>query len=87
MISYVVVLENDAYALSAPDGSFTIEGVPPGEHVVNAWIPGAQRTSQPVLIEAGGVVDVAFELRQTERVAPHKRKDGSDYPKERYGEQ
>jgi plastocyanin len=85
MLSYVVVLENAAFATTAPDGSFAIEGVPPGEHVVNAWVPGAQRASQPVRIEAGGAAEVRLELRQTEKIGPHKRKDGSDYPRKSSG--
>jgi hypothetical protein len=43
--------------------------------------------SEPVEVPAGGSVAVALTLRQTERIGPHKRKDGSDYPKTRYGEE
>jgi len=83
MLSYVVVLENGAWATTAPDGSFAIEGVPAGELTVNAWVPGAQRTSQPVRVEPGAAVEVELELRQTEKIGPHKRKDGTDYPKKK----
>ncbi|MFI5217448.1 MAG: hypothetical protein ACHQ3O_12985, partial [Candidatus Limnocylindria bacterium] len=41
MISYVVVLENPAYAVTGADGKFEITGAPPGPVTVNAWIPGA----------------------------------------------
>jgi len=85
MLSYVVVLENGAFATTARDGSFAIEGVPPGERVVNAWLPGAQRASQTVSVEAGGAAEVRLELRQTEKIGPHKRKDGSPYPRKSSG--
>jgi len=87
MISYVVVLENGAFAVTDRAGAFAIEAVPPGDYTANAWIPGAQRVSQPVHVEAGGSAAIEFELRQTERIGPHKRKDGSDYPKPRYGDE
>ena len=87
MISYVVVLENGAFAVTDRAGAFAIEAIPPGDYTANAWIPGAQRVSQPVHVDAGGGAALAFELRQTERVGPHKRKDGSDYPKPRYGDE
>jgi plastocyanin len=85
MLSYVVVLENGAFATTGPDGSFAIEGLPAGELVVNAWLPGAQRASQPVRVEPGGAAEVRLELRQTEKIGPHKRKDGTPYPRKSSG--
>jgi plastocyanin len=81
MISYVVVLENPAFSLTAADGSFEITGAPPGPVTVNAWIPGATRVSQPLTLADGVESAVALELVASEKVAPHKRKDGTPYPK------
>lgn len=80
MIAYVAVLENDAFAKSGPDGRFRIERVPPGERVVQAFLPGAERVSQTLAVEAGRVHELAFTL-VAGRIPPHKRKDGSDYPR------
>jgi plastocyanin len=85
MLSYVVVLENGAFATTAADGSFAIAGVPPGERVVNAWAPGAQRASQTVVVAPGGVAELRLELRQTEKIGPHRRKDGTPYPRKSSG--
>jgi plastocyanin len=79
MIAYVVVLENEAYALTQDDGRFAIEGVPPGRYTANAWTPGAQRVSQEVDVRAGAATELVLELVAA-RVPPHKRKDGSEYP-------
>lgn len=81
MISYVVVLENPAYAVTGPDGSFELKGAPAGPVTVNAWIPGATRVSQQLTLAEGGASEVELELVASERAAPHTRKDGSAYPR------
>jgi plastocyanin len=81
MISYVVVLENPAFAVTGADGRFEIRGAPPGPVTVNAWAPGAPRVSQDVTLAEGAESEVELELVATERIAPHTRKDGSPYPR------
>jgi plastocyanin len=83
MIAYVVVLENDAFALSDADGRFRIDGAPAGRHVLHAWTPGAERVSREVEVRPGASVEVALEL-VAGRIPPHTRKDGSDYPRPGY---
>jgi len=80
MIAYVAVLENDAFATSGPDGRFRIERVPAGERVVQAFLPGAERVSQTLAVEAGRVRELTFTL-VAGRISSHKRKDGSEYPR------
>ena len=81
MLSYVVVLENDAYSVTEPDGHFAIDGIPLGADLtLNAWAPGAKRVSQPLRIDAQPAADVQLRIEQTEGIEPHKRKDGSEYP-------
>lgn len=81
MLSYVVVLENGAFVVTAADGRFALGGLPAGRDLVlHAWTPGAQRVSQPLRVEAGEAIAIDLRVEQTERIAPHKRKDGSEYP-------
>ena len=81
MLSYVVVLENDAYAVTEADGRFAIDGIPSGADLtLNAWAPGAKRVSQPLRVDTQPGAEVQLRVEQTEGIAPHKRKDGSDYP-------
>ncbi len=81
MLSYVVVLENDAYAVTEADGRFAIDGIPLGTDLsLNAWAPGAKRVSQPLRVDSQPGAEVRLRIEQTEGIAPHKRKDGSDYP-------
>jgi plastocyanin len=79
MIAYVIVLENAAYALASPDGSFRIHDVPEGRHTVYAWTPGAEPARRELEVTAGGTVSADFELVGG-AIPSHKRKDGSDYP-------
>jgi len=83
MIAYVVVLENDAFALTDADGRFAIENAPPGRHTLHAWAPGAERVSAEVDVRPGAAADVALEL-VVGRIPPHRRKDGSGYPRPGY---
>lgn len=82
MISFVLVLENSAFATTGEDGKFTISNVPAGRYYINAWKPKAQRVSKEVEIVSGKEIVVDFELKETQKIPPHKRKDGSEYPEE-----
>jgi plastocyanin len=80
MISYLVVLENDAFALTGADGRFAIENAPAGRVTLNAWAPGAERVSRELELRAGGALELELSL-VAGAIPPHKRKDGSDYPR------
>ena len=79
MIAYVVVLENAAYALAAPDGRFAIRGVPRGRHSVHAWTPGAEPVRRELELTDGALATADFELVGG-ALPTHTRKDGSEYP-------
>lgn len=85
MISYVVVLENRAFAVTGEDGGFELRGVRPGRLALNAWMPGAQRVTRDIELAPGGELAVDLELSQTQTTPPHKRKDGTPYPEPDYG--
>ncbi|HEX3037243.1 MAG TPA: carboxypeptidase regulatory-like domain-containing protein [Thermodesulfobacteriota bacterium] len=82
MISFVLVLENSAFAETGEDGKYTISNVPPGRYNINAWKPKTQRLSKEIEVLPGKETVVNFELEETEKIPPHKRKDGSEYPEE-----
>ena len=80
MISYVVVLENRAFAVTGEDGRFELRGVRPGKLALNAWMPGAQRVTQSLELAPGGEFAAELVLEQTQTIPPHLRKDGTPYP-------
>jgi plastocyanin len=84
MISYVVVLENRAFALTGEDGAFELRGVRAGHRALNAWMPGAQRVTREVDVTAGGEAELELTVEQTQAIPPHLRKDGTPYPPKTY---
>jgi len=82
MITYVVVLENNAYAITDKDGTFQIGNVPPGTYNVNAWLPQAKRISQEIVVQPGQKTEIHLQIEEILKMKPHKRKDGSEYPEE-----
>ena len=57
-----IVVSNDLGAVSGVDGSFTIEGVPPGTHELSIWHERLGGQPQRVTVTAGETTDVAFAL-------------------------
>ena len=84
MLTYIIVLENNAYATTDKDGAFQISNVPSGKFIVNAWLPQAKHVSQEVLIKPGQNTEIYLEIKEILKTKPHTRKDGSDYPAEEY---
>ncbi len=81
MLTYVVVLENTSYAVTDKNGTFRIRDVLPGTYTLNAWIPRAKRVSQEINILPGQEIEAHLELMELIKIKPHKRKDGTKYPK------
>lgn len=69
MSAWMGVVDNPFYAVSGPDGSFTIENVPPGEYTLEAWHETLGTKSQSVTVSEGGDVAVSFDFSPEETAA------------------
>lgn len=61
--SYVAVFDHPYFAVTRPDGTFSIDGVPPGKYTLVAWHERTKRAEQPVEVRAGSAMkaDVVLE--------------------------
>lgn len=81
MNAVVMVRDNPFFTKAGTDGSFRLEGVPAGKHVLKAWHERGGESSTEVIVPAGeGQVSAELQLDASKfKKAPHKRKDGTDY--------
>ena len=59
--AWVAVFDHPYHAISAADGAFSLDQVPPGDYTLMAWHASLGRMEQKVSVPAGGMVSV--ELR------------------------
>jgi plastocyanin len=82
MVGFVMVVDSDFFAVTDPDGSFRLGGVPAGRHRILAWHEGGAAFGQDIDVP-GGEPDAPLTLRidvSGFRPQPHKNKFGKDYP-------
>ncbi len=63
MRAVIHVVENPFHAIVSEDGSFSINGVPPGEYELVAWHADLDEQAVPVTITDGGTATVEVTLR------------------------
>jgi len=62
MSAWIGVVSHPFYAVSAEDGSFSIENVPAGEYTLEAWHETLGTKTQTVTVAEGGDVAVSFDF-------------------------
>lgn len=84
MSAIVVVRDSPYFTKAAADGSFTLEGVPPGKHRLVAWHERAGEVSTEVSVaDAPAQASLRLDGSGFKKVE-HTRKDGSKYSDEKY---
>ena len=62
MSAFIVVLENPYFAVTGPDGKFTINNVPAGTYTVNYWHEKLGQQTKQVTVAAGAATaNLAFK--------------------------
>lgn len=64
MSAFVVVIDNPYFAVTAKDGSFTIDNVPPGTYKLKTWHEKLRSEEQEVKVEGGKTIEVDFTLKK-----------------------
>lgn len=62
MEAYIFAADNPFCTLVSQDGTFTLEGLPPGEHEIVAWHPHLGEKRQTVTITEGETEQLHFEF-------------------------
>lgn len=62
MCAYILVLETPYFTLTDREGSYRLEGVPPGRYVLKAWHPLLRPDSREVVVS--GEAGVTFDLKR-----------------------
>jgi plastocyanin len=63
MAGYVGVLPHPFFAVTKADGSYTIEGLPPGEYEIIAWQEKLGQQTSKVKVDAGGAATADFAFK------------------------
>jgi plastocyanin len=79
MVAKVKVLDNAFYTITDKTGTFSLEGVPPGEYPIVAWLPSGDEAKGTVVVKPGAAADVKLELTEVAKTTTHTRKDGTPY--------
>jgi plastocyanin len=62
MHAYWAALDHPYYAVTAPDGSFSIADLPPGDYEVDVWHETLGKSTQKVTVDSGGTATVDWSL-------------------------
>jgi plastocyanin len=81
MISTILALPNNKYAVTGPAGTYQIDGIKPGEYSVYAWVEGAKPERKSVTIQDGKPAELNFSLSLRRIPIRHLNKEGKLYEK------
>lgn len=83
MSAVILVRDNPLFTKAAADGSFTIENVPPGKHVVKAWHERGGEAAVELTVTEAAPAPARLSLDGSSfKAVPHKNKYGKDYSSE-----
>lgn len=78
--AWMAVLDHPYYAQTAANGTFSIDGVPPGRYRIRAWHPGLGYADDSVTVTAGQQAYVSFRIRRAVPAVPTQLPAESVHP-------
>lgn len=63
MSGYIGVVDNPFFAVTGPDGAYTIQGLPPGDYTVEAWQEKYGTQTTKVKVDANGTATADFKFK------------------------
>jgi len=65
MTAYVAVLDHPYHSVSSDGGAFSLETLPPGNYVIEAWHESFGTVTQTVTVTTGETTEITFEFDET----------------------
>ncbi len=62
MSAFIIVLQNPYFAITDPDGEFSIRSIPPGTYKIKTWHEKLREKEQDVTVVEGEIVTIDFKL-------------------------
>ncbi len=81
MISNLLVLKNNKYALTKTDGNYRITGIPAGNYKLRVWVEGTKLTSKKITTAPNSQETHNFEIQVLRLPSSHLNKYGKPYKK------
>lgn len=81
MVATILVLPNQAFAVTGSDGKFFLRDVPLGRYSLFAWSRHSEPVRTEVEIKPGENIGLALELTETKLETKHRGKYGQPYRK------
>jgi Polysaccharide lyase family 4, domain II len=78
--AWIAVLDHPYYAQTAANGTFSIDGIPPGRYRVRAWHPSLGYADDSVTVGGGLQANVAFRIRRAVPAVPTPSAAESAHP-------
>jgi plastocyanin len=67
MKAWVCVVDQPWFAVTGKDGRFVLQGVPPGDYVLEAWHEKFGKKTAKVTVEPGGSPEASFTYKATDK--------------------
>jgi len=80
MAAKVKVVPSSLFVRVSSDGTYRLEGVPPGKRKVVAWVPDSKEVSTTVEVVSGDEVSAANLNLTKGKAKSHLNKTGTSYP-------
>lgn len=64
MHAYIFVMDHPFFSVSGDDGTYSIEGLPPGEYALESWHEKLGKQRKTVMVSDSSLVDVSFTYQQ-----------------------
>ncbi len=62
MSAFIIILQNPYFAITDPDGKFSIKSIPPGTYKIKTWHEKLREKEQDITVVEGEIVIIDFKL-------------------------